>query len=523
MSLLPIARRGAALGLAAVVTLPPAPPRPPQLEVLVVIDQFRGDYFDRYGPALKGGLARFAREGIVFTDAHQDHAITETAPGHSTTLSGRSSASTGILANRLGVSDSAAPLLGVKGPGASPHRFRGTTLYDWLRARDPGTRVLSVSKKDRGAILPVGRAKADVYWYESGRFTTSTWYRTALPAWLDAWNARRGAAKFAGRTWTLSRPETEYPEPDSMPYENGGRSFTFPHRFPEDTVAAQGAVGSSPWADSLTLDVALEGVRALQLGRRGGTDLLVVALSSTDAVGHRYGPDSRELRDHLLRLDGWLGTFLDSLGALVPAERTVFALTADHGVQPFPERGTGGRASLTALLRDTRQTLRQRHGAEFGVEDESGLVLADTMALRKKGVSPDSLAQLMARSAERLPGVRQVFTRASLAAAASSDEEARLWRRAIPGTQPWLIAVSLQPDWQWSDGPGGTTHGTTNRNDTHVALAVLRPGVAPARVTRRVTTEDIGPTFAALAGVRPSEPVTGQVLQEVTGAKAKSR
>jgi arylsulfatase A-like enzyme len=523
MPLTSLARRGVALGFAAVVTLPADAPRPPRLEVLVVIDQFRGDYFDRYGAAFDGGLARFAREGVVFTDAHQDHAITETAPGHATTLSGRSPASTGILANRLGVLDSASPLLGVKGPGASPRRFQGTTLADWLRARDSATRVLSVSRKDRGAILPIGRAKTDVYWYESGRFTTSAWYRPALPAWLDAWNARRGAAKLAGRSWTLSRPESDYPEPDSMAYENGGRGVTFPHRFPADTAAAEGAVGASPWADSLTLDVALEGVRVLQLGRRAGTDLLVVSLSATDAVGHRYGPDSRELRDHLLRLDGWLGTFLDSLGALVPAERTVFVLTADHGVQPFPERGAGGRASLTALLRDTRATLQLAQGAAFGIEDESGLVLADTAALRAKGVSPDSLAQLMARAAEGLPGVRQVFTPASLAAAPPRDEEARLWRKAIPGTQPWLVAVSLQPGWQWSDGPGSTGHGTTNRQDTHVALAVLRPGVAPARVTRRVTTEDIGPTLAALAGVRPSEAVTGQVLPEIVKARTTSR
>jgi arylsulfatase A-like enzyme len=190
-------------------------------------------------------------------------------------------------------------------------------------------------------------------------------------------------------------------------------------------------------------------------------------------------------------------------------------LTADHGVQSFPERGAGGRASLTALLRDTRRTLEQSHGAAFGLEDESGIVLADTAALRAKGVRPDSLATLLAAAAERLPGVRQVFTPASLAAAAPRDEEARLWRKAIPVTQPWLVAVSLQPGWQWSDGPGSTGHGTTNRDDTHVPLVVLRTGLAPARVTRRVTTEDIGPTLAALAGVRPSEPVTGAVLKEI--------
>jgi hypothetical protein len=516
-------RRGAALGLAAVVTLPPAAPPPPALEVLVVIDQFRGDYFDRFGSSFRGGLARLARDGVLYTDAHQDHAVTETAPGHSTTLSGRAPASTGILANRLGVLDSASPLIGAKGPGASPHRFRGTTLYDWLRERDPATRALSVSRKDRGAILPIGRAKTDVYWYAGGRFTTSSWYRQALPGWLEAWNARRGAAKLAGRSWTLARPESSYPEPDDMPYENGGRDVTFPHRFPVDTASAEGAVGASPWADSLTLDVALEGVRALQLGRRAGTDLLVVSLSATDYVGHRYGPDSRELRDQLLRLDGWLGAFLDSLGALVPAERTVLVLTADHGVQPFPERGKGGRASLTALLRATHGTLPPVHGTSFGIDDESGLVLADTALLRAKGVKVDSLATAMAQAAARLPGVRQVYTPASLAAAATTDGEARLWRKAIPATQPWLIAVALEPGWQWSDGPGSTGHGTTGRDDTHVPIAVLRPGLAPARVTRRVSTEDIGPTLAALAGVRPTEPVTGRVLQEILDARPTSR
>ncbi|HEX5818045.1 MAG TPA: alkaline phosphatase family protein, partial [Gemmatimonadales bacterium] len=297
-------RRGAALGLAAVFTLPAPAPQPPALAVLIVVDQLRGDYLDRFGDDFHGGLGRFAREGVHYTDAHQDHAITETAPGHATTLSGRSPASTGIVGNRFGVGDSTAPLLGVKGPGASPHRFRGTTLHDWLRARDPGTRALSVSRKDRGAILPIGRAKADVYWYAEGRFTTSIWYRPALPAWLEAWNARRGAARLAGRAWTLSRPESAYPEPDAMPYENGGRDIEFPHVLPADTTVAEDAVGSSPWVDSLTLDVALEGVRALRLGQRKGTDLLVVSLSATDIVGHRYGPDSREVHDQLLRLDG---------------------------------------------------------------------------------------------------------------------------------------------------------------------------------------------------------------------------
>jgi len=166
----------AAAGLAVAPT--PVAPRP-RLVVLIAVDQLRGDYIPRFAPQLTGGLARFWREGAFFEQGRQDHAITETAPGHSTMLSGRWPNHTGIVTNLLGVDDQTAPLLEVKeaGHGASPRRFRGTTLYDWLRAADSGTRVLSVSRKDRGAILPVGRSKGDVYWFDSGIFTTSTWYR----------------------------------------------------------------------------------------------------------------------------------------------------------------------------------------------------------------------------------------------------------------------------------------------------------------------------------------------------------
>jgi len=513
--------RGVALGLAAVCMLPAVPGAPgrPALAVLVVVDQFRGDYLDRFGREFSGGLARVLRHGVVFTDGHQDHAITETALGHATVLSGRSPAATGIVSNRRGVGDSSVTLVGAPGPGASPRRFQGSALLDWLRVRDPAARALAVSRKDRGAILPVGRGKADVYWYAAGRFTTSTWYRATLPDWLEAWNARRGAAKLAGRAWTTLRAVSTYPEPDTVPYENGGRDVAFPHRLPADTAATERAIEITPWVDSLTLDVALEGVRSLRLGRRNGTDLLVVSLSATDAIGHRWGPDSREVHDQLLRLDAMLGAFLDSLNELVPRERTVVALTGDHGVQSFPEHGTGGRTSLTPMLRD----LRAKTGPAIDIEEASGAVLADTTALRRRGLDPDSLATAMAARVARLQGVQAVFTPRTLASAPGTDEQSRLWRKTIPRAQPWLVAASLAPGWIWSDGPGSADHGTTAYDDTHVALAFLVPGAAPARVTRRVITEDIGPTLAALAGVRPTEPVTGQVLREVTATRSAAR
>jgi len=298
---------------------------PPSLVVLITIDQFRGDYLDRFGPQLHGGLAWLARGGAWFTNAHQDHAITETAPGHATLLAGRFPRSTGIMANRIGVDDNAAPLLGAPGAsGASPRRFQGTTLVDWLRVKDSRSRTLSVSMKDRGAIPPVGRSRADVYWYyPDGRFTTSRYYRDGLPEWVERFNARRLPQSFAGRSWTPLLPDSAYKEPDSVSVEMGGVNFTFPHRIPDDRAAAPSAIRITPWMDEITLAFALDGLSALSLGDTPRTDVLAISLSATDLIGHGFGPDSREMHDNILRLDRSLGVFLDSLFKLRVPSREI--------------------------------------------------------------------------------------------------------------------------------------------------------------------------------------------------------
>ena len=153
------------------------------------------------------------------------------------------------------------------------------------------------------------------------------------------------------------RPESEYAEPDSMPYEHNGDDLVFPHALPVSAKDVRDKLASYPWMDSLTLAFALRGARELSLGTGEATDLLSISLSTTDAIGHAYGPDSREMHDHLLRLDKWLGIFLDSLATMVPANRIVLALTSDHGVTSFPEYLTtvkhvsAGRISLDGVGR----------------------------------------------------------------------------------------------------------------------------------------------------------------------------
>ena len=242
------------------------------------------------------------------------------------------------MSNSFGVFDQQAPMIGGGGPPASPFRFRGGTLIDWMRIHDRRSRALSVSRKDRGAILPLGRAHQSVYWYAAdGRFTTSTYYADTLPDWVRAFNARHEPQSYAGKAWTLLLPDSAYPEADSAPYASNGRGYVFPHVMPSDPAAAARVLPAVPFMDQGTLDLALAGVQAPALGNGPATDLLAISLSTTDAVGHQYGPDSREIHDQILRVDRMLGQFLDSLYKLRDSNTVIVALTGDHGVQPIPE------------------------------------------------------------------------------------------------------------------------------------------------------------------------------------------
>lgn len=503
-------------------TAPPQRPSPVSLVVLIAVDQLRPDYLKRYDRQFTGGFRRLLDRGTVFEHGRQFHAITETAPGHSTMLSGREPARTGIVNNEHGVVDSAFPFLhDATVVGASPRNFRGTTLYDWMLARDSGARVLSVSRKDRAAILMVGRARGDVYWYHNGRFSTSRYYADTLPGWVQAFNARHGGEALAGRTWDLLLPASEYVEKDSLEFEHDSSDVVFPHRLPAAPEAAAANLRYYPWMDSLTAAFALEGVHATGLGRRDRPDLLAVSFSTTDAIGHDFGPDSREVHDHLLRLDRWLGRFLDSLAVLVRAERTIVVLTADHGVQSLPElaRMSGAaveRIWLGDLATRAGSELARRYRVDFHLEFDSGLLSADTLALHARGVKVDSLASALAAAARKRRGVRRLFTPATLRAAPAGDRDAALWRNQVPAGFGWLVCAVIEPGFVWS-APGQTLaqHGSTAPADVGVPIVFYGSGIRHAGVARPVPTVDIGPTLAAMLGIRPTEPVDGRVLPEV--------
>ncbi len=516
--------------LAPVALLGQSPPKqepPPRLVVLVVVDQLRADLLFRYRDEWTGGFRRLLEGGVVFPNAWQEHAVTQTAPGHSTLLSGRFPAHTGIPTNDLGVPDTLARLIGDSvSVGASPRKFLGTTLADWLLAADSATRVLSVARKDRGAILPVGRSKEQVYWWSkvAGTFTTSRYYRDSLPAWVTTWNARDPMARLRGREWELLLPPDRYPQPDSLPAERGtdGRA-TFPHRLTDSMPKAASDVVHFPWMDSITVSFALAGVEALGLGQRGAgkTDLLSVSFAAVDEVGHDFGPDSREMHDVLLRLDGYLATLFDSLAARLSPEELLVVLASDHGTQPVPEQAVAGappatRVSPKALVRAFNAELTARWRVDFGIRFDMGLVTADVAALRARGLDPDQLSRALAARLAAQPYVERTYTPKALAASTATDRLATLWKHTIPAGFGWILAVVPKEGSLWTTTPQGADHGTPWAMDRSIPIVFWSPGVTLRTVRRSVRTVDIAPTLARLLGIRPTEPLDGVDLPEVT-------
>ncbi|HKO14769.1 MAG TPA: alkaline phosphatase family protein [Gemmatimonadaceae bacterium] len=494
----------------------------PTLLVFFAVDQMRADYFPRFDRQLTGGLERLYHGGAFLRNAFQDHAITETAPGHSVMLSGRFPRSTGITFNAAGVEDPQSPLIGGGGPGASPFRFRGTTLADWIRVADPRAQALSISRKDRGAILPLGRAHGEAFWYASdGRFTTSSYYHDTLPTWVRRFNDRHLPARYAGATWNTLLPAGAYSEVDAQPVENGGRNYLFPHPFPADSEAAARLLPGYPAMDSVTLAAALAGLQALDLGRGPQADILAISLSTTDAVGHAFGPDSRELHDQILRLDRYLGAFLDSLFQLRDSARVIIALTADHGVAPYPQVHAARTSGAVARFVDLAPVLRTTHAAlaAHGLPDalrfSDGMVWTNRAAFQRARVSADSVLQALAASLRGVPGVQRVDLVRSLASADTTrDAVARRWYHMLSPDLPVELVVTLEPYAYWA-GVTYATHGTPHDYDAHVPVLFYGPPFRPGMYDEPARVVDIAPTLARVLGVLPLERLDGRVLTYV--------
>lgn len=483
-----------------------APPPKPKLLIAIVIDQFRYDYLTRVRDDFSGGLKRFLDQGAVFTNAHYIHVPTVTAVGHSTFLTGATPAMSGIIANEwwdreskkrvTSVSDETTQMLGAPGTSSSPRRLLQSTVGDELKMSGKGGKVISVSIKDRSAILPGGHMADGAFWFDprSGNFVSSSYYFAELPKWTTDLNATRPADKFAAKEW-------------------------MGHKMPTVGVPLYDAIEATPYGNELIQEGALRALTAEKLGMGPKIDLLAVSYSANDYVGHRYGPDAPEARDMAIRVDKLVGELIRAAEAQVGAGRVLAVLTADHGVAPVPEENQkrkmpGGRLNTRPEGEAIEKVLSAKYGDGRWVADISeGITLnMDTITAHKADLA--EAERIAAEAVRALPHIFRVYTRTQLLNGwiANDPVDIRV-RNGFNAARSASLTVIGDP--YYMGGTSGATHGTPFDYDTHVPILFLGSQIKPGRYHKNVAVNDIASTLATLLDIETPSGAVGRVLDEM--------
>jgi hypothetical protein len=519
-----------------------ASPDRPRLAVLLIFDQLRGDYLERWQDLFReGGFRRLMRDGAWFRNCHCAYSDTFTAPGHASIATGCSPDRHGIVGNDWydrpsgaivncvvpGRYDTIPPRPGppAKKPrGASPDFLLAPTLADALKEATRGRgRVVSLSLKDRGAVLPGGRAPDACYWFDtsSGVFQTSSYYRDAVHPWVAALNREAAADHLWGTSWERVRPDLDYQRysgPDDVVGEGyatlPGR--TFPHHLGGIPRAAgpsfYNAVFSSPFGNELLARLVRDAVEGEELGKRAAPDLLCVSFSSNDGVGHVWGPDSQEVLDITLRTDRLVEGLLKFLDQHVGQGKYTLALTADHGVCPLPEVSRAhGQPAWRPQMRQLKSGAENHLRETFGSTGQERWVEAtaetwfwlDHRTLARHGVAPADAEAALAAFLLNQPGIGNALTRTELLGARKDDPVLAAARRSFyPPRSGDVVAIPKPYSVLWA-GMTGTTHGTPHPYDTHVPLLVYGPGILPGEHQERVNPQAAAVVLAGALGIRP--------------------
>jgi hypothetical protein len=495
----------------------------PKVVVVIVIDQFRGDYLERYRDQFgEGGFRLLLDRGAYFTDCNYDYANTRTAPGHATLFTGAYSDGHGIVANEwwegkkkravTSVEDDATKLVGIAGDkiGASPHNLMADTLGDELKLATQGrARVFSLSLKDRAAVLPGGFAADAAYWIDqrSGDWVTSTYYRPDLPKWARDFNASKRAAKYWDREWKSNQGDVLRSTAHGKGRDGSDLGF-------------YEVIGATPFANEYELEFAKELMVYEKLGGGPATDLLAISLSANDILGHQVGPDSPEMAAMALALDRELADFFNFLGHQVGLANLWIALSADHGVSALPDAANrlripaanlGGAKIEAEINAALTAKFSPGHAARF-MQLDYPVAFLDEDAFAAVHVKERD-AENAVGEAMKQAGLRGYFGKTQLAEGAVPDTA--LGRKFLHSYSPeagWYVMGVPEP---YTVGPArGTDHASPYTYDTHVPLAFY--GLPFRAGTYRTHAEpiDMAPTIASLLGINAPTHSAGRVLTE---------
>jgi len=513
---------------------------------------FPGDYLARYGDGFgKSGFRRLIRNGSNFTNARLSYGNTQTAPGHSTIVTGAVPADHGIVSNfwyRPG-SDAAiecvydtnyitvGPVEFFDSDGYSPANLVAPTIGDELKHEyGKDAKVWAVSLKARSAVLSGGKSADGAVWFtpKSGDFVSSTYYAPLVPEWVRQLNVDRYADQFLGKVWDHLLPLEAYKncDIDDAPYETGPRVL-FMNVLPKTLGKAMPSANRvyfeqlqvTPFGNELVFKAAREAVVNEKLGQDDTPDLLVVSLSSTDYCGHLFGPDSHEMFDMMARTDRQVASWLEFLDKNVGADHYVLALTGDHGVGPSPERMEaagkgGGRIDLDELFGQLHQAIADKFGPT--AEDiyyisaiDLPWVYLNEPVLKFHGIDLHEAAEVVAQFAERHDGIDKAVI-AARAGGETTKSRMTALEKAVANDeyQERSGHVYLQLARYWYRTGVCAGHGTTYDYDAHVPFVLTGPGFKTRSFDKPIDVRDLAPTLSKVLGISAPEKSSGRVLTE---------
>jgi len=512
----------------------------PKLVVAVVVDQMRHDYLSRYWDKFgENGFKRLVNEGFNFENNHYNYLPTKTAPGHASIFTGTTPMNHGIIGNNwydrengamvYCVGDTAVSSVGTskKSGKMSPHRLNANTFADENRIHTQMRgKTISISLKDRGAVLPGGHTANGAYWFfggDEGVFITSSYYRSILPGWVNDFNDSRKVVTYL-RTWDTKKQSDTYVESivDANPYEGGFKGKAEP-AFPYDLHRLKNQNGmydilmDTPFGNDLTLDFALAAIEGENLGEDGYTDVLTISFSSTDKIGHNFGVDSKELEDAYLRLDENISRFLEYLDEKLGANEYLFMLTADHG-------GTHVPAYLKSLkvpagyfnMREFKSQVVKFSEEEFktsGIIDNisNNQVFLNHDAISRAGHDFEKVVWSLHGYILNYPQVDKIFTRYQLEGYTISHGTGSLAQLGFHFKRSGDLQFVLEPG-ILSYRTTGSTHGDATNYDTHVPLIFYGKGIPGGSAHKRSHIVDIAPTICAILGISFPNSSTGDPL-----------
>ena len=534
----------------------------PKLILQITVDQLRADLPRRYMSKMgEGGFKYLYDNGIVYEDAHHAHSNTETIVGHTTLATGAYPSRHGLIGNvwydrttghmTYNIEDARYHLLSkgagvdksteidstqkmARSDGRSPATILVSTFSDELAIHtNKKAKVFGVSVKDRGAVSMAGHA-GKAFWFSkaNGKFVTSSFYYDAYPKWVDDFNEKKPALAYANKNWELLYKPSEYMfgANDDQPWESaiGGFGRVFPHAYgsPEGKYYNT-FLTLSPAGDDLTLDFAKALIENENIGQDDVTDYLSVSFSSTDYVGHVFGPSSLEAEDNLLHLDKTLAELFAFVESKVGLKNTLIVLSADHGGPEAPPQVNEYGIEANYVDPDSWDKTAgiEKLKKEFGIGKElieaynPPYIYLNQKIIKEKGLDLAKVEQVVSEEIMKLKGVSYAVSSIDLMEGnVPNTENMRLILNSHNPKRSGNIFVLFEPNWFINDFDGLTvacTHGSLWNYDTFVPVIFAGVNIKPKKVYRKVETVDVARTLSAYMDVKPPSGANGNILREV--------